>query len=80
MDASLRLGWRFVEAAFWVRNLTDRRNRVAEFFYPSNFVGPDATPSLQAERHFAAGPPRTLWVTLTFFIDTKAFTEGKRQP
>lgn len=80
MDASLRLGWRFLEAAFWVRNLTDRRNRIAEFFYPSNFVGPDATPSLQAERHFAAGPPRTLWVTLTFFIDTKAFTEGNRQP
>jgi len=77
--ASVRLGWRFIEAAFSARNLTDARNRIAEFYYPSNFQGPDATPSLQAERHFAAGPPRTLWVTLTFFIDTKAFTEGKRQ-
>ncbi len=79
LDASVLLGWRFIEAAFSARNLTDARNRIAEFYYPSNFEGPDATPSLQAERHFAAGPPRTLWVTLTFFIDTKAFTEGRRQ-
>lgn len=78
LDASVRVGWRFIEAAFSARNLTDARNRVAEFFYPSNFQGPDATASLQAERHFAAGPPRTLWVELTFFIDTKAFTEGSK--
>lgn len=78
LDASARIAWRFVEAAFWVRNLTDARNRAAEFFYPSNFAGPDAASSLQAERHFAAGEPRTLWVTLTFFIDTKAFTEGNK--
>jgi TonB family protein len=78
LDTSIRMAWRFVEAAFWVRNVTDARNRVAEFHYPSNFVGPEATPSLQAERHFAAGPPRTYWGTLTFFIDTKAFTEGKK--
>lgn len=78
MDISVRAGWRFIEAAFWVRNVTDARNRIAEFFYPSNFAGPDAPSSLQAERHFAAGPPRTFWATLTFYIDTKAFTEGKK--
>jgi TonB family protein len=78
LDAAIRLGWRFVEAAFWGRNLLDLRNRAAEFFYPSNFAGPDTAPSLQAERHFAAGPPRTFWITLTFFIDTKSFTEGAK--
>ena len=78
LDASVRVGWRFIEVALSGRNLTDARNRIAEFFYPSNFQGPDATPSLQAERHFAAGPPRTLWIELTFYIDTKAFTEGRK--
>lgn len=78
MDISVRARWRFIEVELWVRNLTDARNRAAEFFYPSNFEGPDAPSSLQAERHFAAAPPRTFWGTLTFYIDTKAFTEGKK--
>ncbi|MEM9192658.1 MAG: TonB-dependent receptor [Myxococcota bacterium] len=67
-DTALRAGWRFIDVAFEIENLFDVRNRAAEFNYVSSF-GPAG--SLQRERHFAAGPPRTVLFTISFHLDTQ---------
>jgi hypothetical protein len=78
-DASLTVGWRFVDLGLAVENVFDNRNQLAVFNYASNFIGPDATPSLRAERHFSAGAPRAFFATLTFHADT-AWLTGAAQP
>ena len=47
-------------------NLLDRRYRLGEFNYASDFrQDPQAAPTLVPVRHFAAGAPRALLFTLT---------------
>lgn len=69
VDASAGLRWKPVELGFEVTNLLDRRNRSAEFNYPSNFSSPDAPASQLAAYHFAGAPPRQFMGTLTLYID-----------
>jgi len=68
VDASARVRYRAIELAIVATNLFDRRNRVAVYNYASSFRGPDAFPSLLSQPHFAAGPPRIVMATLTFFL------------
>lgn len=63
-DAAARVRWRALELGLSVRNLFDARWRQAELNYPSNFADPAQAPSLRAARHFIAGEPRTLFLTL----------------
>ncbi len=52
-----------------IRNLLNRQYRQSEFYYASNFDGPDAVPSKASERHFAAGEPFFVMGTLTLHIE-----------
>ncbi|MCC7535867.1 MAG: TonB-dependent receptor, partial [Deltaproteobacteria bacterium] len=72
LDASAGLAWRFVELGLVITNLLDARYNQTELHYVSNFRGPDAPPSLAAERHVAAGPPLTMMGTVTFAFGTEA--------
>lgn len=75
IDAALRARVRIVEIGVEVTNLLDRRNRAAEFNYPSNFTLPDAPASQLAHPHFAAAPPRQILGTLRIHFDAPKQTE-----
>jgi TonB family protein len=63
LDASASLDWKRFELGFEVTNLLDRRYRLGEYNYASNFLGTEQPPTLVPVRHFSAGPPRMLFVT-----------------
>lgn len=64
IDASASLDWRRFQLGFEATNLFDRRYRLGEYNYASNFQGQDQLPTLVPVRHFSAGPPRMLFLTL----------------
>jgi len=64
VDASASVAWRMFEVALVATNLFDRRYRLSEFNYASDF-GSGAQPTLVPGRHFSAGAPRGLFLTLT---------------
>ena len=68
LDLSARVRVRGYELALSAINLFDIRNRSNEFYYSSSF-GADGASSMRAARHFAAGAPRSFWLTLTIFLD-----------
>jgi iron complex outermembrane receptor protein len=64
VDASASIAWRMFEVALVATNLFDRRYRLSEFNYASDFRSA-SQPSLVPGRHFSAGAPRGLFLTLT---------------
>lgn len=62
LDASGMLGWRNYELGMQVTNLLDRRYRLGEYNYASDFRT-EAQPTLVPVRHFSAGMPRAVYVT-----------------
>jgi TonB family protein len=64
VDASGSVSYRRFELGFEVTNLFDRRYRLGEYNYASNFQGEGQLPTLVPVRHFSAGPPRLLFLTL----------------
>lgn len=64
IDASASVAWRTFEVAIVATNLLDRQYRLSEFNYASDFRG-SAQPSLVPARHFSAGAPRGVFLTLT---------------
>lgn len=63
-DASASVAWRMFEVALVATNLLDRQYRLSEFNYVSDFrSGPQ--PTLVPARHFSAGAPRGLFLTLS---------------
>jgi iron complex outermembrane receptor protein len=68
LDASARVRLRAFELGLSAINLFDVRNRATELFYASSF-GAGGASSMLAARHFAAGAPRSFWLTLTVFLD-----------
>lgn len=68
LDLSARARVRAYELALSAINLFDTRNRAQELYYSSSF-GADGANSMRAARHFAAGAPRSFWLTLTVFLD-----------
>ncbi|MCA3013251.1 MAG: TonB-dependent receptor [Myxococcaceae bacterium] len=63
LDARASVRWRGVELVFDVQNLADARWRDGEFTFASSWEPGRAT-SLLPARHFTAGSPRTLFLTL----------------
>jgi iron complex outermembrane receptor protein len=63
-DASAGLEWEQVELELAVQNLFDFQFRAAEYNYVSN-VSPQAAATLVPARHFMAGAPRTVLLSLT---------------
>jgi iron complex outermembrane recepter protein len=70
LDASVTVGWRWLTVGVDVLNLLDARYRQFELNHPSHFGGPDDPASLRAVRHFAAGPPRTVLLTVALHLPT----------
>lgn len=63
LDASADLGWEAFELSLSMTNVLDRRYRMSEQTYVSEFRR-TASPTLVPARHFTAGEPRALFVTL----------------
>lgn len=72
LDTSASLAWRGFEIALSSTNLTGSRYRLGEYNFASNWnggqPGQNARPTLVPVRHFAAGPPRAFFATLTITI------------
>lgn len=64
VDASATIGWSSYEVGLIVTNLLDRRYRLGEYNYASNFQS-QSEPTLVPMRHFEAGAPRGVFATLT---------------
>jgi len=62
IDASATVGWTNYEVSVAATNLLDRRYRLGEYNYASDFKS-QSQPTLVAERHFAAGSPRGIFAT-----------------
>jgi iron complex outermembrane recepter protein len=62
MDASATMNWRRFELGFEATNLLDRRYRLGEYNYASDFHSA-GQPTLVPVRHFSAGPPRMFFVS-----------------
>jgi outer membrane receptor protein involved in Fe transport len=63
VDLSATLGWKNVELGLVATNLLDRRYRLGEYNFVSDFRS-DPQPTLVPMRHFTAGAPRGIFVTL----------------
>ncbi len=66
-DAGLSARWTSYQIGLSSQNLLDRRYRLGEFNYVSDFHS-RPYPSLVAARHFTAGAPRTFMLTFTIFL------------
>lgn len=64
LDTSASIAWRNFEVALVATNLLDRRYRLSEFNFASDFRSA-AQPTLVPARHFSAGAPRGVFLTLT---------------
>jgi hypothetical protein len=66
LDGSSAIRYRGFELELEVTNLLDARYRLAEYDFVSNFPAePGAPPTLVPARHFAAGSPRMLFLSLS---------------
>lgn len=64
IDAAANLRWKAFQLGLVMTNLLDRRYRVAEYNYTSDFRS-QGYPTLVPARHFVAGEPRAVFATLT---------------
>lgn len=69
MSAGLQLQLWHAEVGVQARNLFNQQYRQSEFYYASDFDGPDGAVSKRRVRHFAAGEPRNMMLTLTLYLD-----------
>ena len=65
VDAAVDVRWRSLRLGLTSTNLGDRRYRLAEYNYASDFRS-RAYPTLTPARHFAAGEPRAIYGTVTY--------------
>lgn len=63
MDAAARLSWDRYDLAVSATNLLDRKYRLSELNYASDFKSA-AYPTLVPTRHFTAGEPRAVYATV----------------
>lgn len=64
VDASATVGWKMFELGLVATNLFDRQYRLSEFNFASDFQSA-AQPTLVPARHFSAGAPRGVFLTLS---------------
>ena len=66
VDANTEWQWRNFSLGFAITNLFNRRYRLAEFNYVSNFQATQLSPPpLLPARHFIAGAPLAFWASLS---------------
>ena len=71
LDANAALAWRGLELAVSVTNLFDRRYRLGEYNYASDFHSAEQ-PTLVAARAFTAGAPRGVFLSLSGTLGGKS--------
>jgi TonB family protein len=67
-DVSAEVGWRWVSLGISVTNLFGAKYRLGEFNYASDFRTSGALPTLVPVRHFSAGAPRAVMLTLALHL------------
>ena len=67
-DVNAEVSWRFVTVGLSATNLFNAQYRLAEFNYASDFRLNGPSPTLVPTRHFSAGAPRQLFLTVSFNI------------
>jgi hypothetical protein len=67
-DVNGELAWRFVTVGLSATNLFDTQYRLSEFNFASDFQTTPPYPTLVPVRHFTAGAPRALMLTLAFNV------------
>ncbi|HEY2405148.1 MAG TPA: TonB family protein [Polyangiaceae bacterium] len=67
VDASASLTWHYFELGLSATNLFNRRYRLGEYNFASDFHS-QPQPTLVPERMFSAGPPRSLFATLGVYL------------
>jgi TonB family protein len=67
IDAQSSLEWRRYEVGLAVTNLLDRRYRLGEYNYASDFRT-QSSPTLVPSRHFSAGAPRAVFATFAITV------------
>lgn len=65
-DVNGELAWRFVTVGLSATNVFDARYRLSEFNFASDFRSTPPYPTLVPVRHFTAGAPRVLMLTVAF--------------
>lgn len=68
IDAGASVKWRALSLGIITTNLLDRKYRLGEYNYASDFRS-QPYPTLVAARHFSAGEPRAIYGTLTVTLD-----------
>lgn len=68
IDAGASVKWRALSLGVITTNLLDRKYRLGEYNYGSDFRS-QPYPTLVAARHFSAGEPRAIYGTLTVTLD-----------
>ncbi len=63
VDGAASLGWQGLDLTLSVQNLFDARYRQSEYVFPSSFFPSEGT-TLVPARHFAAGAPRTILLSI----------------
>ncbi len=67
VDVGASVAWRWVQVGLITTNLLDRRYRLGEYNYTSDFRS-QPYPTQVASRHFSAGEPRAIYGTLTLTL------------
>lgn len=65
-DLNAELGWRWVSLGLAVTNLFGAQYRLGEYNFASDFRTSGSLPTLVPVRHFSAGAPRAVMLTLAF--------------
>jgi TonB family protein len=64
LDASVGLAWKGWSTTLAAMNVLDQKYRLSEFNYASNFAGPAAPADSAPIRHFTAGAPASVFLSL----------------
>jgi hypothetical protein len=67
-DLNASVGWSMFELSLVCTNLFDAQYRLGEYNYVSDFHSSPPFPTLVPVRHFSAGPPRALYVSLAIHL------------
>lgn len=79
VDANASLRWSYLALGLIAQNVFDARYQWSQYNYVSDFGSRDF-PTLVAARHFTAGTPRTLLLTVTLYLGETARRHGAPSP
>jgi hypothetical protein len=69
VDLNSSIGWSWIDIGLSATNLLDRRYRLSEYNYVSDFHSNPLLPTLVPARHFTAGAPRAVFLNAAIHLD-----------